>query len=161
MNGRHFAVCGIVEIGGKILLVRHTYGTAKGRILVPGGYVREGEMPDRAVEREIYEETGVVCKARSLAALEMRPERWCAVFIMEHISGEPRSDGYENSEVLLLTAAEAAARPDITNMSRAMLSAYAEGRFACLEKTALYLPRLKRENTGFTDSEVTMEEKYL
>lgn len=43
MNGRHFAVCGIVEIGGKILLVRHTYGTAKGRILVPGGYVREGE----------------------------------------------------------------------------------------------------------------------
>lgn len=161
MNGRHFAVCGIVEIGGKILLVRHTYGTAKGRILVPGGYVREGEMPDRAVEREIYEETGVVCKARSLAALEMRPERWCAVFIMEHISGEPRSDGYENSEVLLLTAAEAAARPDITNMSRAMLSAYAEGRFACLEKTALYLPRLKRENTGFTDSEVAMEEKYL
>ena len=112
MNGRHFAVCGIVEIGGKILLVRHTYGTAKGRILVPGGYVREGEMPDRAVEREIYEETGVVCKARSLAALEMRPERWCTVFIMEHISGEPRSDGYENSEVLLLTAAEAAARPD-------------------------------------------------
>ena len=82
MNGRHFAVCGIVEIGGKILLVRHTYGTAMGRILVPGGYVREGEMPDRAVEREIYEETGVVCKARSLAALEMRPERWCAVFII-------------------------------------------------------------------------------
>ena len=40
MNGRHFAVCGIVEIGGKILLVRHTYGTAKGRILVPGGYGR-------------------------------------------------------------------------------------------------------------------------
>jgi len=35
MNGRHFAVCGIVEMGGKILLVRHTYGTAKGRILVP------------------------------------------------------------------------------------------------------------------------------
>ena len=129
-----------MEIGGKILLVRHTYGTAKGRILVPGGYVRECEMPDRAVEREIYEETGVVCKARSLAALEMRPERWCAVFIMEHISGEPRSDEYENSEVLLLTAAEAAARPDITNMSRAMLSAYAEGRFSCLEKNSFVSP---------------------
>lgn len=148
MNGRHFAVCGIVEIGGKILLVRHTYGTAKGRILVPGGYVREGEMPDRAVEREIYEETGVVCKARSLAALEMRPERWCTVFIMEHISGEPRSDGYENSEVLLLTAAEAAARPDITNMSRAMLSAYAEGRFVCLEKNSFVSPTAEEGKYG-------------
>ena len=145
MNGRHFAVCGI---GGKILLVRHTYGTAKGRILVPGGYVMEGEMPDRAVEREIYEETGVVCKARSLAALEMRPERWCAVFIMEHISGEPRSDGYENSEVLLLTAAEAAARPDITNMSRAMLSAYAEGRFSCLEKNSFVSPTAEEGKYG-------------
>ena len=134
MNGRHFAVCGIVEIGGKIL--------------VPGGYVREGEMPDRAVEREIYEETGVVCKARFLAALEMRPERWCAVFIMEHISGEPRSDGYENSEVLLLTAAEAAARPDITNMSRAMLSAYAEGRFACLEKNSFVSPTAEEGKYG-------------
>lgn len=148
MNGRHFAVCGIVEIGGKILLVRHTYGTAKGRILIPGGYVREGEMPDRAVEREIYEETGVVCKARSLAALEMRPERWCTVFIMEHISGEPRSDGYENSEVLLLTAAEAAARPDITNMSRAMLSAYAEGHFACLEKSSFVSPTAEEGKYG-------------
>ena len=128
--------------------MRHTYGTAKGRILVPGGYVMEGEMPDRAVEREIYEETGVVCKARSLAALEMRPERWCAVFIMEHISGEPRSDGYENSEVLLLTAAEAAARPDITNMSRAMLSAYAAGRFSCLEKNSFVSPTAEEGKYG-------------
>lgn len=105
-------------------------------------------MPYRAVEREIYEETGVVCKARSLAALEMRPERWCAVFIMEHISGEPRSDGYENSEVLLLTAAEAAARPDITNMSRAMLSAYAEGRFSCLEKNSFVSPTAEEGKYG-------------
>lgn len=63
---------------------------------------------------------------------------------MEHISGEPRSDGYENSEVLLLTAAEAAARPDITNMSRAMLSAYAEGRFACLEKNSFVSPTAEK-----------------
>lgn len=45
MNNKYFTVCGIVEINGKILLVRHTYGTAKGRILVPGGYVEEGELP--------------------------------------------------------------------------------------------------------------------
>ena len=52
MNNPCFTVCGIVAIQGKILLVRHTYGIAKGRILLPGGCVREGELPDRAVERE-------------------------------------------------------------------------------------------------------------
>ena len=39
MNNNYFTVCGIVEINGKKLLVRYTYGTAEGRILVPGGYV--------------------------------------------------------------------------------------------------------------------------
>ena len=59
MNNRYFTVCGIVEINGKILLVRHTYGTAEGRILVPGGYVEEGELPSKAIVREVFEETGV------------------------------------------------------------------------------------------------------
>ena len=48
-NNRHFAVCGIVEIDGRILLVRHTYGVAKGRILLPGGYVKENELPTNAI----------------------------------------------------------------------------------------------------------------
>ena len=54
-NTKTFAVCGIVEIDDKILLVRHTYGTAKNRILLPGGYVKQGEIPTTAVEREIFE----------------------------------------------------------------------------------------------------------
>ena len=51
-NNRYFTVCGIVEIDNKILLVRHTYGTAKDRILLPGGYVKEGEIPTVSAERE-------------------------------------------------------------------------------------------------------------
>ena len=54
MNNKYFTVCGIVEINGKILLVRHTYGTAEGRILVPGGYVEDGELPSKAIEREVF-----------------------------------------------------------------------------------------------------------
>ena len=45
MGNGFFTVCGIVEIDGKVLLVRHTYGSAKNRILCPGGYVEEGELP--------------------------------------------------------------------------------------------------------------------
>ena len=71
-NNRHFTVCGIVEIENKILLVRHTYGTAKDRILLPGGYVKEGEIPTISAEREILEETDVICKAKDLYSMQFR-----------------------------------------------------------------------------------------
>ena len=124
MNNRHYSVCGLVEIDGKVLLVRHTYGTAKGRILLPGGYVQENELPTAAAERELLEETCVSAKARSLFAMQFKAEQWCAVFKMDYISGVPRSDGYENSEILLLTPEEAVQRQDITNMSKEILKAY-------------------------------------
>lgn len=138
MNNKYYTVCGITEIGGKILLVRHTYGTAKDRILLPGGFVCEGELPDKAAEREILEETGVTAKARSVFAVQFKPEQWCVVFKMDYISGKPRSDGHENSEVLLLTAEEAISRTDITNLSRELITSYAK-RGAELGKSA-YVP---------------------
>lgn len=123
-NIPHFAVCGIVEIDSKILLVRHTYGVAKDRILLPGGYVKENELPTITSEREIFEETGVVCKAKELFSMQFKSEQWCAVFTTEYMSGTPASDGYENSEILLLSLDEALERDDLTNMSKEILKAY-------------------------------------
>lgn len=124
MNNKYYTVCGIVEIEGKVLLVRHTYGNAKDRILLPGGFVQENELPTVAVEREILEETGVVAKAKSIIAMQFKPEQWCAVFAMDYITGTPKSDEFENSEVLLLAPEETVNRDDITNMSREILKAY-------------------------------------
>ena len=124
MNNKFYTVCGIVEIDGNILLVRHTYGNAKDRILLPGGFVQENELPTTAAEREIFEETGVCAKAKNLIAMQFKPEQWCAVFAMEYISGTPESDGHENSEVLLLTPEAAVNRDDITNMSREIIKTY-------------------------------------
>ncbi len=134
MSNRFYAVCGILDIDGKILFVRHTYGPAKERILIPGGYVKEGELPTEAVKREFFEETGVNVKAESVFAVQFRTEQWIIVFRLKYISGEPVSDGYENSEVLLLTPEEAVNRSDITNMSRAILNAYINDRENTLEK---------------------------
>ncbi len=124
MNNKYYTVCGIVEIESKVLLVRHTYGKAKDRILLPGGFVQENELPTVAVEREILEETGVTAMAKSIIAMQFKPEQWCAVFVMDYVSGTPKSDGLENSEVLLLTVEEAIERNDITNMSMEILKAY-------------------------------------
>ena len=128
MSNRYYAVCGILEIDGRILFVRHTYGQAKNRILIPGGYVKDGELPTEAVKREFFEETTVVAEARSVFSIQFKTDQWCVVFLLDYVSGEPKSDGYENSEVLLLTPEEAVERPDITNMSRAILKAYISER---------------------------------
>ncbi|MBO6307862.1 MAG: NUDIX hydrolase [Oribacterium sp.] len=140
MNNRYFTVCGIVEINGKILLVRHTYGTAEGRILVPGGYVEDGELPSKAIEREVFEETGVSAKTKAVFSVQFKPEQWCVVFTLEYVSGEAKSDGYENNEVLLISAKEAAERDDITNMSREILRAYIADKANVLGKSS-YVPR--------------------
>lgn len=127
-NTSQFAVCGIIEIDGKVLLVRHTYGTAKDKILLPGGYVKENEIPTFAIEREIFEETNVICKANELFAMQFKSEQWCAVFTLDYKSGTPTSDGYENSEILLLSVDELLEREDLTNMSREILKTYKNHR---------------------------------
>ena len=149
VNNRFFAVCGIVEIDGKILLVRHTYGTAKDRILLPGGYVKENELPTLAISREISEETGVVCKAKELYSMQFKSEQWCAVFTMEYLSGKPESDGYENSEVLLLTVEEAIARDDLTNMSREILNNYKENKNGLIKSNYLAKDRTESDYAIF------------
>lgn len=146
MSNKFYAVCGIVEIDGKLLFVRHTYGSAKDRILLPGGYVKENELPTDAIAREIFEETGVKAAAKNVIAVEFKADQWCVFFSMEYISGTPHSDHHENSEVLLLTAVEAIARDDITNLSREILTAYKDGGFPCLEKSH-YVPRSADKNS--------------
>ncbi|MBR3778911.1 MAG: NUDIX hydrolase [Clostridia bacterium] len=146
MGNGYFTVCGIVEIEGRILLVRHTYGTAKDRILVPGGYVEENELPNAAIEREILEETGVVAKVESLLSIQFKTNQWCPVFVCEYVSGTPKSDNYENSEILLLDIDEAIHREDITNMSRELLKLYKAHKANALPKSE-YLARNTTEQT--------------
>ena len=144
MGNGFFTVCGIVELESKVLLVRHTYGSAKNRVLCPGGYVEENELPTQAIEREFLEETGIIVNAKSLLSMQFKSDQWCAVFAMEYISGTPRSDHYENSEILLIAPEEAIVRDDITNMSRELLKIYIERKGNGLNKND-YIPKSSTE----------------
>ncbi|MCI9420437.1 MAG: NUDIX hydrolase [Eubacterium sp.] len=132
-------VSGVLSIEGKILLVRHTYGVAKDRILLPGGHVKPGEMAEEAVSREILEETGVLARPLGLIGTRIKKDEWLLLYRMQYVSGTPVTDGYENSEVLLLSPEEAVKREDIMPLSRELCRAV--GRETVIEFP--YNPDLK------------------
>lgn len=51
------SVTGVVIRDDKVLLARHTYGSGKDMLIIPGGYVNIGETPQDALVREYIEET--------------------------------------------------------------------------------------------------------
>src|SRR5512142_6625 len=53
-------VVGLVEQGGKVVLVRHSY---KSGWMLPGGAVQRGEPPASAIIRELQEEIGLTHSA--------------------------------------------------------------------------------------------------
>jgi 8-oxo-dGTP pyrophosphatase MutT (NUDIX family) len=58
------SVTGALVCDGRLLLVRHTYGSALWEL--PGGNVRRGEDPPAALARELGEELGVEVAGASL-----------------------------------------------------------------------------------------------
>jgi ADP-ribose pyrophosphatase YjhB (NUDIX family) len=52
------AAAAILPLDGGIVLVRRAIEPAYGRWSFPSGYVNRGEQVERAVEREVLEETG-------------------------------------------------------------------------------------------------------
>lgn len=115
------AVGCVVLRGNQVLLVRHTYGSAKGKLLIPGGHVQQGEMPEDAARREVLEETGVVAEPQDILCLRFKPDDWYVVFRMRYVSGEPRTDGAENSQAIFLDIGEAVRQEDITEFSRVII----------------------------------------
>lgn len=63
MNDNYcFSVGCIVRRKNQVLLVRHTYGRAKGKLLIPGGFCHENELPEEAAVREVFEETSITAE---------------------------------------------------------------------------------------------------
>lgn len=126
---------------GKVLLGRHTYGAGNGKLIIPGGYVENGESPQEAVRREYLEETGVVIEPQELIGVRFNTHDWYVVFRAAYVSGEAHSDGSENSEVVWMDAREALSREDVPELTKTMIrAALAEGGWSGVSLTGRYLP---------------------
>ena len=117
------SVAGVCIKDGKVLLGRHTYGSGNGKLIIPGGYLKFGEIPQETLAREFMEETGVTVKAGKMIGIRFSEKDWYTVFIAEYIEGEARSDGDENSEVIWMDIREALKDETVPGLTKTMIEA--------------------------------------
>ena len=81
---------GIVEIKGKILLVKRATKEGNLEWVFPGGKIEENESEEESVEREIYEETNIRCKATKKLGQRTHPDtgKIISYWICDYLSGD-------------------------------------------------------------------------
>jgi len=92
--------CVILELDGKILLLRRAIDPQKGLWVMPGGYVDRGEVVAQAAMRETEEECGLKTALEGLVGVYSYPGKTevIVVFKGRRVGGEPAA-GDETSEV--------------------------------------------------------------
>lgn len=118
---RYQSVTGVCLKDGKVLLVRLTYGKRKGQLILPGGYLEQGETTQMALKREFLEETGVVVEPGNLIGIRFNMQDWYVAFLAEYVSGEARSDHDENSEVVWMDVEEALTSRDVPELTEKLI----------------------------------------
>lgn len=122
-NNRKLSASCVVLYENKVLMVKHTYGAAKGKYLIPGGFSENDELPGATAQREVFEETGVRVEAGDLMAVRFTGEEvWC-IFSARYLSGVPRSDGQENSDAVFMDVEEALSSDSVVKTTQEILKA--------------------------------------
>lgn len=120
-NNRKLSASCVVFKDDKILLVKHTYGAAKGKYLIPGGFSENDELPNKTAEREVLEETGVNVCAKDLIAVRFTTQEvWC-IFEAEYIGGTPQSDLAENDDAIFMNIEDAINSDNVVETTREII----------------------------------------
>lgn len=134
-NNRKLSASCVVIKDNKVLLVKHTYGAAKGKYLIPGGFSEDGEMPQITAEREVLEETGVNVKANDLMAVRFTAQEiWC-IFTAEYLNGTPVSDNCENEEALFMPIDELMTQEDVVETTKEIVKSALDLKKSVLRKS--------------------------
>lgn len=99
------AVVAIIVRGGKVLMVQRNREPYKGTWMFPAGFVDYGEHPKEALEREVWEETGLrLVKAELVDVLQSEddyrsPGHFSFFYRAEVKNGEIKTDEEENNAI--------------------------------------------------------------
>ena len=117
-----------LERGGRLLVVKRTYGTIKGLWSIPSGYVELHESVLMTLEREVQEETGISARAGPLLGIRNRvtPDvnDTFLIFRMDYVSGEPRPDAQEVSAAAFVSLEELMSSPESAPFTRAAIERF-------------------------------------
>ena len=99
-RGYNLGVGGAVVDENRLLLVRRASRRGRGNWQIPGGFVELEETIERAVIREVMEETGVIGEVTGVLGIRNRysvenGNSLYVVLLMAPISGEPQPDQQE------------------------------------------------------------------
>lgn len=128
MDNYSLAVGVIVLKDQKVLLVKHNYGSANGKYLNPGGYLQDGELPEAAAIREVFEETNIHIDNLAMIAVRCQADNWYMVFKGEYAGGEPCSDGLENNDAVFMGIDEALSDPLVTDTAKTLIRIALNGK---------------------------------
>ena len=128
MDNYSLAVGVIVIKDSKVLLVKHNYGSANGKYLNPGGYLKEGEFPEDAAVREVFEETGIKIAPVGMTALRCSNKTWYMVLKADYVGGDPQVNQSENSDVIFMDIDDALAHPLVTDSTKTFLKTALENK---------------------------------
>jgi len=65
----------VIKKNQKIVLIKRKQEPYRGQYALPGGFVEYGETVEAALRREVFEETGLVVKIKSLVGVYSDPDR--------------------------------------------------------------------------------------
>lgn len=92
--------CSIVEMDGRIVLLKRAIDPQKGKWVLPGGYVDRGEEVGAAAVREMEEECGLRIRIKELLGIYSYPGRIAVVIVyVTEPSGGELIVGDETAEV--------------------------------------------------------------
>ena len=128
MDNYSLSVGAIVFRRTEVLLVRHNYGSANGKYLNPGGYLKNDELPEEAAIREVFEETGVKIAPVGMIAVRCQSGSWYMVFKADYVEGEPRVQLSENDDAVFMDISEALQHPHVTDTAKTLIRTALENK---------------------------------